>query len=931
MRKITHLFLACLFSCLSFVAQGQDIPLNPDVRTGTLPNGLKYFIQRNEKPANRVELRLAIRAGSIQEDNDQLGLAHFTEHMCFNGTKNFPKNDLVGFLQKSGVRFGADLNAYTSFDETVYMLPLPTDNEELMDKGLQILEDWAHNVTFEGAEIDKERGVVIEEWRTGRGAGQRMRDKWLPELYKGSRYADRLPIGTKPILENFKHETIRKFYKDWYRADLMAVIAVGNIDVDKMEAKIKNYFGRLEKPQNPRERKEYDVPFHPETRVQILTDKEMPSNSVRVNYKQKVEETRTEQDFRRDIVYNLYQDMLGNRLDELSQKPEPPFLFAFSGYGSGISKNSAEYQSFAQVADDKMEVALKTILMENKRVQQHGFAASELERSKEEVLRQYEKRFKERNKTESANLVMDYVYHFLQGAPAPSAEYEFELVKKILPTIQVNEVSVLAKKWITKENRSVVITASEKPTVKLPTEARVRELLEEVENMNVTAYEDKVVNEPLMAKMPQAGKIAKETPIADSEGATEFVLSNGAKVVIKPTTYKDDEIRMSVYSEGGTSLYADADKYNVAEVGFLVTEAGGVGNFSPTDLKKAMAGKNFFMFVNVGLYSEGMSGSTSPKDFETALQMIHLYFTAPRKDADGFKSYISKGKANTKNWLSSPQAYFSRESGKVMSQNHPRTFVIDKEEDYDKINYDRALEIYRERFSDASDFVFTFVGNVDMQKVRPLLETYIASLPAKNKPEKFKDLGIRPPKGFLEKEFKKGQDPKSQVTMQFTGDFKNLKDEVALKAFGDLLRIKITENLREEKGGVYSPQTFSSVSRIPYQRFTVGVNFGCAPENVKKLTDAVFEEITKLQSALPTEDDMKKIKETNKRNLEQSVQNNFFWVSRLEESYRLKQKLTSVADGKAKYDAITPQDIQRVAKKYTVKKNLLQMVLNPEK
>jgi zinc protease len=931
MRKTTHFLWVCLFACLSLVANAQDIPLNPDVRVGTLPNGLKYFIQKNGKPANKVELRLAIRAGSIQEDEEQLGLAHFTEHMCFNGTKNFPKNDLVGFLQKSGVRFGADLNAYTSFDETVYMLPLPTDNEELIDKGLQILEDWAHNVTFEGAEIDKERGVVIEEWRTGRGASQRMRDKWLPELYKGSRYANRLPIGTKDILQNFKHETIRKFYKDWYRADLMAVIAVGDIDVDKMEAKIKNYFGRLEKPQNPRERKEYDVPFHPETRIQILTDKEMPSNSVRVNYKHKVEEIRTEKDFRRDIVYSLYREMLSNRLDEMSQKPEPPFLFAFSGYSSGISKNGAEYQSFAQAADDKIELALKTILMENKRVQQHGFNASELSRAKEELLSSYEKAYNERNKTESANLVMNYVYHFLQNAPAPSAAYEFELVKKLLPTIQVEEVSVLAKKWITKENRSVVITASEKPTVKLPTEARVRELLEEAENMNTTPYVDKVVNEPLMPTMPQAGKIVKEVEVPNSEGATEFTLSNGAKVVIKPTTYKDDEIRMSVYSEGGTSLYADADKYNAAEVGFLVSEAGGVGNFSPTDLKKAMAGKNFFMFVNVGFYSEGMSGSTSPKDLETALQMIHLYFTAPRKDADGFKSYIAKGKASTKNFMSSPQAYFSRESGKVMSQNHARTFVIDKEEDYDKINYDRALEIYKERFADASDFVFTFVGNVDMQKVRPLLEMYIASLPTKNKPEKFKDLGIRPPKGFLEKEFKKGQDPKSQVRMEFTSDFKNLKDEVALRAFGDLLRIKITENLREEKGGVYSPQTFSGVSRIPYQRFTVGVNFGCAPENVKKLTEAVFEEITKLQNTLPTEDDMKKIKETNKRNLEQSVQNNFFWVARLEESYRLKQKLTSVAESKAKYDAVTPQEIQKVAKKYATKKNLIQLILNPEK
>ncbi|TAE18922.1 MAG: insulinase family protein [Bacteroidetes bacterium] len=930
MFKIARYCLAYLAFAVGISAVAQDLPLNPQVRTGTLSNGLQYFIQRNPKPEKRVELRLAIKAGSILEDDNQLGLAHFTEHMCFNGTKNFPKNDLVSYLQTAGVRFVADLNAYTSFDETVYMLPVPSDKEETVDKGLQILEDWAHNVTFEGTEIDKERGVVIEEWRTRRGAGQRMRDQWLPAVYKGSRYADRLPIGTKEILEKFDHATIRKFYKDWYRPDLMAVIVVGDIDVDKMEAKIKTYFNRLEASKNPRERKEYDVPAHPETRIQILSDKESPSNAVRVTYKHASETVRTEQDFRRRLLYSLYENMLYNRLDEISKKPDPAYIFAYAGYGGGLSKNSSEYESYAQVPNEKIEEALKTLLVENRRVQQHGFQKTELERAIKDVLSRYEKDFNESNKTDSEVWVDKYVYYFLQGSPAMDAGYAYELAKKFLPTVQTEELSTLAKKWITKENRSVIITTIDKPSVKLPTEARVRALLDEVDNMNVSPYEDKVITEPLMAKMPQAGKIVKETPIAKSEGATEFVLSNGATVVIKPTTYKNDEVEMKVYSEGGTSLYPDTDKYNASMIGPAIM-AGGIGNFSPTDLQKVLAGKNVFIYTSVGWYEEGMSCNTTLKDFETALQLMHLYFTAPRKDVDLFKAFITKNKASVKNWYAEPQIYFGRETGKIMTQNHPRANAITSEEDYDKVNYDRVLEIYKERFGNASDFVFTFVGNIDIEKVRPLLETYIGSLPTQNKKEKYKDLGIRPPQGFLEKEVKKGKDPKSQVTMNFVGNFKNDKDELALKAFGDLLRIKITENLREDKGGVYSPRTNTSVSRIPYSRFNINVNFGCAPENVGKLTEAVFEEIGKLQNVLPTAEDMKKIKETYRREMERNVQENYFWTDRLERAYKFNQKLISVEESKARYEAITPQDIQRIAKKYPLKKNLIKIVLNPEK
>gem|GEM_PF-10048 len=932
MQKIMRTLWALCFFSLSYTAIAQDMPLDPQVRTGKLPNGLTYFIRKNTKPEKRVELRLAINTGSLMEEEDQLGLAHFTEHMCFNGTKNFPKNELVKYLQSTGVRFGADLNAYTSFDETVYMLPIPTDKEELIDNGLQILEDWAHNVSFEDAEIDKERGVVIEEWRTGQGADQRMRDKWLPLMLKNSRYADRLPIGKKEILENFKYETIRKFYKDWYRPDLMAVIAVGDIDVDKMEAKIKTYFGRIEATKNPKERKNYDIPAHKETYVQILKDKEATSNSLRVYYKQPAENMRNTADYRRNLMYQLYEGMLGDRLNEISQKPEPPYIYAYSGYGDIVGRGSKAYQIFAQVSDENIENALTVLLTENKRVLDFGFNGSELERAKQEIMRRYEKSYNERAKTNSANIVQEYITHFLSGEPAPGIEFEFDLVKKQLPNITIAEINELAKNWITKENRVVIITSSDKESVKLPTEARVLEIMNQIDAIKVTKYEDKVITEPLMATLPAAGKIVKEVKLPKIEDVTELTLSNGAKVVYKKTNFKDDEIRISAYSAGGTSLYGDADMYSANYASQVINECG-ISKFSDTDIKKMMAGKNVRITPYIDDNSEGIFGNTSPKDVETAFQMMHLYFTAPRKDEALFKSFVTKNKGMYKNLLSNPQFFFFMELEKIMSQNNPRSFGFPNPEDLDKINLDRAFEIYKERFANAKDFVFTIVGNFDEPTLKTLIEKYIASLPANPTatPEKFKDLGIRPPKGYTNKEIKKGQDPKSQVSLIYTGELKKEKDAFAIRAFGDVLENKLIENLREDKGGVYSPQAGASTSKIPYASYNISVGFTCAPENVEKLVNAVFEEVTKLQTKGPSDEDMQKIKETYRREFEKNSKENGFWANRIQGLYSQGNKPMTLPESKARIEALNAKEIQAVAKKYAAKTNLISVALYPEK
>ncbi len=933
MQKMFRTMWSVCIAVLAYTSVvAQDMPLDPQVRTGKLANGLTYFIRKNAKPEKRVELRLAINAGSLMEDEDQRGLAHFCEHMCFNGTKNFPKNELVNYLQSAGVRFGADLNAYTSFDETVYMLPLPTDKEEIVDKGLQILEDWAHNVQFEGSEIDKERGVVVEEWRTGRGADQRMLDKWLPVLFKDSRYAERLPIGKKEILENFKHDVIRKFYKDWYRPDLMAVIVVGDIDVDKMEAKIKTYFGRIEATKNPRPRQTYNVPAHKETYVKILQDKEASFNTLRINYKQPDEKMLNQADYRRNLMYELYQEMLGNRLEEISQKPETPFLFAFSGYSGLIGRTSKAYQMFAQVSDENMEKAITTLLTENKRVLDHGFNLSELERAKQELLKRYEKSFNERNKTNSENYVQEYITLFLEGSPAPGIEFEYDLVKKMVPSIGVEELNALPKKWITKENRVVIITAADKPTVKLPTEARVLEIMNQIDDIKVAKYEDKVITEPLMSKMPNAGKIVKEVKLPKIEDVTELTLSNGAKVVYKKTNYKDDEIRISAYSAGGTSLYPDADMFSAQYATQVINEAG-VSKFSETDIKKMMSGKVVRISPFIGETSEGMFGSTNPKDAELAFQMMHLYFTEPRKDESAFKAFVTKNKALYKNLLSNPMFFFYMEMAKIMTNNHPRGDKFPAPEDLDKINLDRVHTIYKERFGNAKDFVFTIVGNFDEAQLKTLVEKYIASLPSdmNAKPEKFKDLGVRPPKGYTNKELKSGQDPKSQVSLVYTGDLKSDKDAFAIRAFGDVLENKLIENLREDKGGVYSPQAGAGTSKIPYANYNINVGFSCAPENVEKLVNAVFEEITKIQKNGPTPEDLNKIKEAYRREFEKNSKENSFWVNRIQTLYSEGGKPKTLAESQARIEALTAKEIQAVSKKYAVKNNLISVALYPEK
>ena len=835
--------VALLLSVCTYGSMAQSledpIPLDPDLKTGTLDNGLVYYIKKNQKPEKRAELRLVLNAGSILEDEDQQGLAHFVEHMCFNGTEHFEKSELVDYLESIGVQFGPHLNAYTSFDETVYMLKIPTDSKKIVSKGFQILEDWAHLVSFEDEEIDKERGVVIEEWRSRLGPENRMMYQTLPVTHHGSRYPERLPIGKKEILESFDYETIRRFYRDWYRPDLMAVIAVGDFDVKDIEKKIKSHFSKLQNPERPRERTLFPVPDHKEPKMVVATDPEAAYTYVNMIHKHSSEPMETMADYRRDIMHSLYSQMIGQRYDELKEQANPPYVFAYSAY-SEFTRTKDSYSSFAMVAPDGIERGLQTLLEENERVFSHGFTKSELERAKKSVLKLIETRYKERDKTNSRSYASGYVSHFLSGSPVPGAAFTYEKYKKFLPGITLEEVNMLARKWITDDNVVITVTAPEKEGITVPTKKRLLELYK-AHKENINPYEDTFQAEKLIHQPPTPSEIVREEKM-DDIGVTALHFKNGAKVVLKPTTFKNDQILFGAYSYGGHSLYSDEDYISANTAGSIVAGSG-IGELNKIDLQKFLAGKRANLMPYIGNITEGLGGSTTKDDLNTFMEMLYLYFTQPRKDKISFESYKAQQKMFLANISAQPDLYFMMESAKVMTQDHPRGKVFTEVEDLDKINLDKAVALYKDRFSDASDFTFFFVGNFDVESIKPLLKTYIGGLPAKNRKESWKDTGIRYPKGVVTKELKKGSEPKSKVNIAFHGAFEwNYQNRYDMTSLIEVLKIKLRESMREEQGGVYGVSVYPSLSRYPKEEYEINISFNCAPENVEQLTKTVMQE-----------------------------------------------------------------------------------------
>jgi zinc protease len=904
------------------------IPLDPAVRTGKLPNGFTYYIRKNIEPKNRVQLYLANKIGSIMENDNQRGLAHFMEHMGFNGTKNFPKNDLVNYLQKAGVRFGADLNAYTSFDETVYQLPIPSDDPEVLKNGIQIMRDWAQDATLDVAEIDKERGVVLEEKRLGKGAQQRMQDQYLPMLFNNSRYSDRLPIGTEEVLKNFSAETIKQFYQDWYRPDLQALIVVGDIDVDAMEQTIKAKFSDLKNPSKPRQRTQYSISLLNKNQFMAVTDKEFPVSVAQVMIKHPETKLITTNDYKNSILRSLFNSMIGNRFADMSKQADPPFLQAganISGFLAGLDM----YNVFVVAKPGEMERGFKSILTETERVQRFGFTQTELDRAKQSYLTNMESSFKEKDKTPSESLVNEYLRHFLEQEASPGIEYEFKMANSMIGEINLSDVNGLAKKYITDVNRDVIMMGPEKDKANLPDEAKIESWISSAKTSDISAYVDQVSNKPLLSAKLSGGKVTSESKIPEL-GITEFKLSNGIKVILKPTDFKNDEISFSAFSAGGTSLYSDAD-FQSALYATTIIRNGGLGDFNSVQLPKLLTGKKASVFPYLTDRFEGLSGSTSPKDIETALQLTYLYFTQPRKDAETFKGLIAQQKGGLANRGNDPNSVFADSVAAILGNYNVRRTGPSIEK-INQVSLDRAFEIYKDRFADASDFTFIFVGNFKPEEFKPLLEQYLGSLPSTNRKETAKELGIQIPGGKIDKKIYKGQEPKASVRLVFSGDYTwSEKHNNQLDALGSVLTIKLIERLREDEGGVYGVGARASYTKFPKGRYTFNISFGCAPENVEKLISSTLDEINKIRVNGALASDIEKFIAEETRSTETQLKDNGFWLGYLTNQLQNEEDPKQVLTYLESLKELNPEALKATAQYRLSPDNFIRMVLLPEK
>jgi zinc protease len=925
------LLLATLFFIVP-VVRSQDklnlpIPVDAQIKTGKLENGLTYYIRKNSKPEKRVEMRLVVKAGSVLEDDDQQGLAHFVEHMAFNGTKNFAKNDLVHYMQSVGVQFGPEVNAETGINHTLYMLTLPTDSAHIVEKGFLIMEDWAHNITFDGTEIDKERGIIVEEWRMNQGMNLRFVNKLYPALFEGSQYAVRIPLGKKEVIEGAPHERISQFYRDWYRPDMMAFVVVGDIDPEAVEKSIRAHFGAIKNPENPRLRKAYPVPSHAGIRPMIMTDKEMPVLQLMMFCMMDPEKETLQKDYRRSLVNGLVSGMLTQRFNELKDKPDPALLGAQVEFVPIVPEKDI-FLIGAMAPETGTGRAIESMVIESERAVRHGFTAGELSRQKKEVLTAYENAYNERDKTNSVSYASEYLRNFLNDEPIPGIEFEYEFAKEYLEGITLEEVNQALVKLLPADNRLMVVLAPEKEGLQVPAEEQVLSHVDLAMKSEIAPYVDKITGSQLLAEKPGKGRIllARKN---ETLGTVEMKLSNGARVVLKPTDFKNDQVLFSAYSPGGYSVYETVDHYAATFSDDIVTESG-VANYSTSDINKMLAGKNVSVSPYIDAYYEGISGSSTPRDMESMFQLAYLYFTNPRKDSALFKSIMDLQKGYVKNALTSPETYFSDQYIRARTQNHPRADVLPTEKELDQVKLDRIYEIYKDRFADASDFTFFIVGAIKIDSIRPFIEQYLASLPSTRRQESWKDMGIRPPAEKIDQAVYKGNDPKSRVGIYFeTNQPWDLREDHALESLGQLLGIRYIDVIREELSGAYHVGASADLGRIPYSRAILNIMIPCSPDNTDKLTQAAIDEIAAIQKNGVKTEDLVKVKESQRRDLERNMKENSFWVGELTSGYRMDDPALILRYAEW-INSLTSEEIQAAANKFDLTK-YVRVVLYPEK
>lgn len=928
---VVALIICCNFQQV-FAQQMPPIPVDKDVRIGKLDNGLTYYIRKNSLPANRADFYIAQKVGSIQEEENQRGLAHFLEHMCFNGTTHFPGDALKQYLERIGVKFGENLNAYTSIDETVYNISnVPVTTPGAIDSCLLILHDWSNDLTLDPKEIDKERGVINEEWRTRMSATQRFQEKMLPIMFEGTKYAHCFPIGTMDVIMNFKAQTLRDYYEKWYRPDLQGIVVVGDIDLDAIEAQIKKMFSDIPAQPNAVKREYYPVNDNKEPIVLIHQDKEQPN--IQAIIFNKHEATPDDQKDNmgylvQDYATNLITKMLNARLNELAQTAIPPYIYAGSYDGNFfVAKTKDAFTGIVVCKEDAIENGIITLLRETERARQFGFTETEYNRARAEYLRQLESAYNERDKRKNEEYVNEYVRHFLDNEPIPGIENEYTIINQIAPAIPVTVLNQIMQELVTDSNQVVAILAPQKEGLKMPTEDDIKQILKDIKAEKLAAYVDKVSDEPLMKEAPKGGKIVSEKT-DDLFDATLLTLSNGVKVIIKKTDFKADEIRMKGVSLGGSSLFPTSEIININ--GLDAVGVGGLGNFSAVDLEKVLAGKKASVSYGIGDKTEAVNGSCSPKDFETMMQLTYLTFTAPRRDNDAFASYKSRNKAALQNMEMNPQVAFSDSVQAGMYMNHPRKVRV-KADMIDQMDYDKILSMYNDRFKDASDFTFIFVGNVDVEQMKPLIQEYLGSLPTTNRKESFADNKIGMRQGVYKNEFiRKQETTKASNFVLLSGNCKyDLKNNILLDMTSQILDLVYTAKVREDEGGTYGVYVGNQLIKYPKEKAIIQIIFDTAPEKREKLMKIIFAELENITKIGPSEVDLNKVKEFMLKKHTENLKENRYWLNSIDEY--LFTGMNPIKDFAQVVSSITIKDIQKFADDLFKQKNEIEVsMISPE-
>ena len=924
MKHLFHSLLAVAFVlCAGFqqaVAQQMQfppLPVDKNVRIGQLDNGLTYYIRHNKLPENRAEFYIAQKVGSILEEPQQRGLAHFLEHMAFNGTKNFPGDDkglgVIPWCETVGIKFGTNLNAYTSIDETVYNISnAPIDRTGVLDSCLLILHDWSNYILLKDDEIDKERGVIREEWRSRNSGMLRVYTDLLPTIYQGDKYADCMPIGSIDVINNFPYKDIRDYYHKWYRPDLQGIVIVGDIDVDTVEAKLKAVFADVQKPVNPAERTYYPVTDNKEPIVAIGTDKEVDDPSIEIYFKQDA----TPDSEKNNVGYlasqymtSMISSMLNARLSELVQSANPPFTRASSYYSDFfVAKTKEAFALSASSKADGIETALKTLLQETERARRFGFTESEYARARANYLQSLESAYNEREKTKHGSYVREYVQNFLNGEPIPGIEAEYAMMNQLAPNIPLQAMNMVMQQLVPDSNQVVIIAGPAKEGLKYPTKEEVINLLKGMKDLDLQAYVDKVSDEPLMKEAPKGGKIISEKE-GDIYGSTKLVLSNGVTVYVKKTDFKADEIRMKGTSLGGKSIFPDKDALNFAVMDHVIA-VGGLGNFSQVDLTKVLAGKKVSVNAGLGATTENVFGTCSPKDFETMMQLTYLTFTAPRKDAEAFESFKNRMKAQLESAQANPLSSINDSLQKAMYNNHPRVVMM-KPEMVDQIDYDRILEMYNDRFKDASDFTFYFVGNIDLETAKPLIAEYLGALPAINRKETFKDTKMSIRKGVYKNEYaKEQQTPTATIVFLYSGKAPyTLKNDILLSFATQVLDMVYTEEVREKEGGTYGVNCFGDLQKYPKEQLLLQIVFQTDPAKKDKLAGIVVDELKKLAAEGPSDVHLQKVKEYMLKKYADNQKENGYWMNNLNDYFYYGMDMTEGYTDIV--NSITAKDIQK--------------------